>query len=128
MNPLLIAPLLEVGGKLIDRLFPDPVEREKAQLELLKMAQAGDLAQMEVNKAEAVHPSIFVAGWRPGAGWCCVIGLGYTFLLRPVLSWLAEMYGWPIPPAIDVDALLVLLGGMLGLGGLRTVEKVKGKA
>lgn len=128
MNPLFLGPLLDIGGKLIDRLFPDPVEREKANLELLKMAQSGDLAQIEVNKVEAAHQSIFVAGWRPGAGWCCVIGLGYTFLLRPALSWLAQIQGWPIPPAIDVDALLVLLGGMLGLGGLRTVEKVKGKA
>lgn len=132
MNPLLIPPLLEAGRTLIDRLFPDEqaqaAERQRAQLELLQLAQADSLAQIEVNKQEAQHPDRFVAGWRPGAGWVCVFGLAYTFLAQPLLAWWSGIQGWPVPPQIDVDVLLVLLGGMLGLSGLRTAEKVKGVA
>ncbi len=69
MNPLLLGPLFDLGGKIIDRMFPDPSAKAAAELELLKIAQAGDLqtvlAQLEINAKEAQHPSIFVAGWRP---------------------------------------------------------------
>jgi len=132
MNPLLIPPLLEAGRALIDRMFPDPVaqaaERNRAQLELMQMAQADNLAQIEVNKIEASTGDRYIGGWRPGAGWVCVIGLAYTFLAQPLLSWLALVQEWPVPPAIDTEALMILLGGMLGLSGLRTAEKVKGVA
>ena len=134
MNPLLIPPLIEAGRALIDRLFPDPVaqaaERSNAQMELLKLAQSGDLAQMEVNKVEAQHASIYVAGWRPGAGWVCVAGLGYSFLLQPLLPWIVASLGGSVEalPTIDTETLMVLLLGMLGLGGLRTAEKIKGVA
>lgn len=132
MNPLLIPPLLEAGKTLIDRLFPDAqaqaAERQRAHVELLQLAQADNLAQIEVNKVEAQHADRFVAGWRPGAGWVCVAGLAYTFLAQPLLAWGSSIQGWPVPPEIDVDVLLVLLGGMLGLSGLRSVEKVKGVA
>ena len=128
MNPLLLAPLLDVGAKVIDRIFPDPAEQEKAKLELLRMAQAGELAQIEVNKAEASSQSVFVAGWRPGAGWTCVAGLAYTFIAQPLLAWVGAVYGLPTPPQIDTDTLMVLLTGMLGLGGLRSFEKAKGVA
>ena len=129
MNPLLLGPLFEIGGKIIDRLFPDPTEKARAELELLKMTQAGDLqqvvAQLEINAREAQHPSIFVAGWRPGAGWAGVVGLFYAAVGQPLLSWLASAKGWPAPPPVDTDLLLYVLGGMLGLGGLRSFEKVK---
>ena len=79
MNPLLLGPLFDLGGKIIERMFPDPSAKAAAELELLKIAQAGDLqtvlAQLEINAKEAQHPSIFVAGWRPFVGWCCGIGL-----------------------------------------------------
>ena len=132
MSPLLIPPLIEAGRALIDRIFPDQIaqasQRQRAELELLQLAQAGDLAQIAVNQQEAVHSSVFVSGWRPGAGWVCVAGLAYTFLAQPMLSWASEVQGWPIPPVLDIQALMILLGGMLGLGGLRSIDKAKGVA
>lgn len=132
MNTLLIGPLLELGGSIIGRLFPDPAEKAKAEFELLKMTQDGDLkqilAQLEINAKEAAHPSLFVAGWRPGAGWAGVAGLVYAAIGQPLLTWVANIKGWPAPPAVDAELLLYVLGGMLGLGGLRTYEKKTGVA
>lgn len=132
VNPLLIPPLLEAGKTLIDRLFPDEqaqaAERQRAQIELLQLAQSADLAQVEVNKVEAAHPDRFVSGWRPGAGWVCVAGLAYTFLAQPLLAWVSSIQGWPVPPVLDTEALVILLGGMLGLSGFRSAEKIKGVA
>lgn len=129
MNPLILGSLFDIGTKVFDRLFPDPAQADAAKLELLKMQQSGELAQMtgqmEVNKVEAASSSLFVAGWRPATGWTCVAGLAYTFLLRPLLQWLALSQGWPEPPEIDHDTLMYLLVPLLGLGAYRTVEKVK---
>lgn len=130
MNPLLVPAAIDLGGRIIDRIWPDKTaqeaERQKAELALLEMARGGELAQIEVNKQEAAHASLFVAGWRPGAGWTCVAGLAYTFLAQPLGAWVARVHGWPEPPQIDVEMLLALLGGMLGLGGLRTFERARG--
>lgn len=132
MNPLLLAPLLEMGGSIINRLFPDPEKKAAAELELLKMTQDGDLkqvlAQLEINAKEAAHPNVFVSGWRPFAGWVGGIGLFYATIGHNVFAWVATIKGWPTPPTVDSDLLLYLLGGMLGIGGLRTMEKVKGVA
>ncbi len=132
MNPLLIGPVFELGGKIIDRLFPDPAAKAAAELELLKLTQAGDLqtvlSQLEINAKEAAHPSVFVAGWRPFVGWSCGVGLVYATVGHNLLAWLAQAYGWPAPPAVDADLLIYTLGGLLGIGGLRTLEKVKGVA
>lgn len=129
MNPLLLAPLLEVGRSIIDRLFPDPEKKAAAELELLKMTQDGDLkqilGQLEINAREAQHPSIWVSGWRPGAGWAGVAGLVYTTIFHPLFVWLSAIKGWPTPPQLDSDLLWIVLTGMLGLGGLRSIEKVK---
>jgi len=130
MNPLLLGPVFELGGKIIDRLFPDPAQKAQAELELLKLTQSGDLqttlAQLEINAKEATHPSIFVAGWRPFVGWTCGIGLVYATVGHNLLAWLAVARGWPPPPVVDADLLIYTLGGLLGIGGLRTIEKVKG--
>lgn len=130
MNPLLLGPVFEIGGKLIDRLFPDPAAKAAAELELLKMTQAGELqttlAQLEINAREAAHPSIFVAGWRPFVGWTCGVGLIYATVGHNLLAWIAVARGWPEPPVVDADLLIYTLGGLLGIGGLRTIEKVKG--
>lgn len=132
MNPLLLGPLFDLGGKIIDRMFPDPAAKAAAELELLKIAQAGDLqtvlAQLEINAKEAQHPSIFVAGWRPFVGWCCGVGLAYATIGHNLLAWAAAAKGWPAPPAVDSDVLIYTLGGLLGIAGLRSVEKVKGVA
>lgn len=139
LDPITVA--LDIGSKVIDRLWPDPVQRDAAKLELLRMQQNGELAQMAaetelakgqlaVNAEEAKSSSVFVSGWRPAVGWVCVVGLLYTFLLRPMLAWASGFAATPVPlpPPLDMGDLLTLLLGMLGLGGLRTAEKIKGVA
>lgn len=130
MNPLLLAPLFELGKGIIDRLFPDPAQKAAAELELLKMTQAGDLqvvlAQLEINAKEAQSSSLFVAGWRPFIGWICGFGLLYATIFHNVLQWASTGFGWPLPPAVDTGTLLYVLGALLGIGGLRTIEKIKG--
>jgi len=133
MNPLLLSGLFDVAKGLLDRLFPDPAAKAAAQMELFKMQQNGELAQLAattdlakaqlvVNAAEAASGSLFVAGWRPACGWVCAFALGYEFLVRPL--WTA--YSGVVMPDLDMTDLYSLLAGMLGLGGLRTLEKVKG--
>ena len=140
MNPLLISGLFNVGQSLIERFFPDPEKKAAAQLELLKMQQSGELAtmaaatdlakaQLLVNQAEAGSGSIFVGGWRPAIGWICASGLFYEFLLSNLLPWTLQVTtGRVIPPMpeLPMETLTTLLFGMLGLGGLRTIEKIKG--
>lgn len=92
--------------------------------------KARDAGQIELIKGDQ-QKSIFDRGWRPGAAWICVGGLGYTFLLRPLLPWVVQVLGVqgvpPLPP-IDTMDLFVLLGGLLGLGGMRHRERLHGKA
>lgn len=129
----LIAPVLGIADKVIDRLVPDRAEAEriKGQI-LLETSQAslkGELAQLEVNKAEAENPSIYVSGWRPGVGWVCVFALAYQFVLTPLLVWGAAIMDRPLPPPPMLDEMLwQLMFGMLGMGSLRTFEKIKGVA
>ena len=125
---------------LLDKIIPDPAAAADAKLKAIEPAQRGELAaldadlrlmlaQADINKAEA-STDLFRGGWRPACGWVCAAGLAYTFLLRPVLPWLASLAGADVQamPEIDTDTLMVLLTGMLGLGGLRTVERIRGKA
>ena len=132
MNPLLLAPLLDIGKGIIDRLFPDPEKKAAAELELLKMTQDGDLkqilGQLEINAKEAQHASIFVAGWRPFFGWAGGAGFVYATIVQPIFAWIAQVKGWPAPPIINIDLLWVVVTGLLGIGTLRSVEKVKGAA
>ena len=97
-----------IKGKEID---PDKM------MELVKV-------QSEINKMEAQHRSVFVAGWRPFIGWICGIALAYNFIIRDVIAWVSPDV---MPPAIQMDQLITILLGMLGLGGLRTFEKIKDK-
>jgi holin (3TMs family) len=140
MNPLLLSGIFQVAQGLLDRLFPDPAKKAEAQMELLKLQQSGELARMAaetdlakaqiaVNQAEAQNPSLFVSGWRPAIGWVCGLALTYQFVLRPIGAFVAAAAGHPVPnlPGLD-DTLWQLLFGMLGLGGLRTVEKIRGVA
>lgn len=123
--------------KIVDKIIPDPQAKAAAQLEALKLAQAGefkeiesqlqrDLAQVEVNKIEAQSPDLFRGGWRPAVGWVCVLGLVYAYLGQPLLQWASGIWDVPAPPKLDLGDLLMLLGGMLGLGTLRTTERIKG--
>lgn len=132
MNPLLLSPLFELGNNIISRLFPDPAQKAAAEFELLKLTQDGDLqkilAQLAINAKEAESASIFVSGWRPYVGWICGTGLLYATILHNLLEWLSAAKGWPMPPAVDTDILLYVLGALLGIGTLRTVDKIKGVA
>lgn len=131
--------LIPLVGDLLGRILPDPKAADEAKLKLLEMAQRGELAQLdadmklalgqiEINKAEAQSSDFWRGGWRPAVGWTCCAGLLYTFILRPLLPWFAAVSGVEVPPlpALDMGPLLTLLGGMLGLGGMRTFERVKG--
>jgi len=132
--------LIPVIGTVLEKVLPDPQASADAKIRLMELAQKGDLAvldaetklalgQLEVNKVEA-GTDMFRGGWRPATGWACVFGLVYQFLLQPVLPWLVAVCGGSVPPLppIDNETLMVLLTGMLGLGGLRTFERIKGKA
>ena len=118
---------LSIGNSLIERLWPDPVDQQKAQVELMKLAQAGDLGQLQVNAVEAKHESLFVAGWRPFIGWACGVAMVFNFMFIPIMSWVAITQGLPSgPPPLDLGEMMPVLLGMLGLGGLRTIEKRAG--
>ena len=130
MNPLILGPLFEMGKTLLDRFVPDPEAKRQAEMELVRMAADGELkrviAQLEISAREAAHPSVFVAGWRPAFGWCGALGFLYATIGQPLLAWGAAIKGWPVPPALNLDLLWVVITGMLGIGGLRTFEKTKG--
>lgn len=130
MNPLILGPVLEAGKLIIDRIIPDNNRRETAQLELLKMTTEGDLKaiieQLRINALEASHPSIWVAGWRPAAGWVGVFSLAYASLFYPLLVWGAAIKGWAAPPPLEIETLMYILTSMLGIGAYRTYEKAKG--
>jgi len=131
MNPLLIAPVFDIAKGLLDRWFPDPAQKAKAEAEMYQLMQDSAmkqaLAQLEVNAKEAANPSVFVAGWRPFIGWVCGVALAYQFIGRPVLAFGFAAYGKPLPELPGLDSTLwELLFGMLGLGTLRTFEKTKG--
>jgi len=129
--------LLPTISGLLDRLIPDPEARARAQLDLMKLQQDGafkeldaqlqiNLAQTEINKVEAASQNGFAAGWRPLAGYMCVAGLGYEFLIRPLLPWVLTVSGIDAPPLPTLDGVLFeLVFGMLGLGSLRSADRWK---
>lgn len=121
--------LIALAPKLIDILaqyIPDPAAREKAVQSLFAMLQDGDRAQMAVNQQEAGHASLFVAGWRPAIGWTCAAALAFEYLVSPLGQWVGFILGHPIPkPPTLSDNLFELMMGMLGLGALRSLEKIK---
>jgi hypothetical protein len=128
-----ISAALDLGNTLITRIFPDPSQAASAKLELIKLQQSGELASMtaqtDINKAEASNTSLFVSGWRPAIGWVCALALFYQYLLKPLSGVLAGLFGIVLPPLPGLDDnLWQLMMGMLGMGGLRTFEKVQGVA
>lgn len=136
MNPLAIGGIIETVGKIADDLITTDKERLELALEAQKIDAQLAIQQSVVNAEEAKHSSIFVAGWRPAVGWVGALGLAYQFILYPFLIWAwALMQASDIvpkdlsaPPLLDVEALMVLLSGILGLGIVRGVEKIKGVA
>lgn len=120
---------IAAGLKIVDKFIPDPEAKAKAEVELRNSMLAWDAAQSATNTAEAASSSTFVAGWRPWIGWVCGMALAYQYVLSPIAVWAAAIAGHPIPlpPKLD-DMLWQLILGMLGMGGLRTFEKIKGVA
>tara|TARA_R110001632_G_scaffold89449_1_gene192871 strand:+ start:49 stop:444 length:396 start_codon:yes stop_codon:yes gene_type:complete len=117
---------------LLDKFIPDADEKARIAHELATMGEKHGqqlaLAQIEVNKAEAASGSLFKGGWRPFIGWICGIAFAYHFVLQPIILFAVTAYGLQIPdlPEFDMTSLMTVLGGMLGIGGLRTYEKQKG--
>lgn len=133
---------VDLGGlfgtfaEILDEAFTTEEEKAAAKLKMLELQQRVQLAQMAVNQTEAQHNSLFVAGWRPYIGWACGLALTYNFLLYPMMQFVAwalfQYNGTTFPldtlPVLDLSLLLPILGGMLGLGALRTKEKLSGVA
>ena len=128
-----ISSVLDIGAKLIDKLIPDPSQKAAAQLELVKLQQSGDLAEMvaqtDINKIEASSASLFVSGWRPFIGWVCGLALAYSAIVEPIARFVAVMCSYTGHfPTIDTTITMQIMFGMLGLGGMRTFEKSRGIA
>jgi hypothetical protein len=134
-----LAAVLDIGSKLVDKFFPDPQQAEQAKLKLLEMQQNGELAQLaaatdlaklqiQTNLEEAKSTNWFVAGWRPFVGWICGVGLAYVAIFEPIARFVAKVhFGYAGDfPVINTDLTMQVLMGVLGLGAMRSVEKVKG--
>ena len=117
---------------LLDKFVEDKDQKAKLAHEIATMgekhAQEAMLAQLEIKKAEAASGSIFKGGWRPFVGWTCGVAFAYHFIIQPLVIFILTAIGMDIPdlPEFDMGTLLPVLGGMLGIGGLRTYEKHKG--
>lgn len=135
-----IAALIPLLGNIFDKVIPDPTAAADAKLKAMELAQKGELAvldanmrllegQMDINKAEASSIDKYRAGWRPTIGYIAAGALAFQYFLNPLLIWANTLFQWGItPPNIGLDGnLWELIMGMLGLGGLRTYEKLKGK-
>ena len=120
---------IAAGLQVLNKFIPDPAAKAQAEADLRTSLMQWDQAQAGIDTQEAQNPSIFVSGWRPMIGWICAVALGYQYILTPLLMWVASMFHdtIPMPPKLD-DTLWQLMFGMLGMGGLRTYEKVKGVA
>lgn len=100
---------------------------EQKELDLDSKIQDAVAAQIDVDKQEASSENVFVAGWRPFIGWVCGVGLACQFIVGPLFMWAATLLKHPTPfPTLDLGTLMTLLLGMLGLGGMRTYEKISG--
>lgn len=131
-----ITALLNVGESVIERIWPDANKRAEEMRKLKELEQKGDLAeleahvksltgQLEINKIEAAHKSIFVAGWRPFCGWVGGFGLAYIAVVEPIARFVAQVcfeYSGDFP-VINEDITIQVLFGMLGLGVMRSVDK-----
>lgn len=126
MDPLTAG--LQLGRSILERVIPDKEARAKAEAEMALAMMQGDLQlaalQSDVNKTEAQHASVFVAGWRPAVGWVCALALAWQYFGRSIAE---AATGAPIEP-VDMGDLVLLLFGMLGLTTARTVETLAGKA
>jgi hypothetical protein len=123
----MIEKLIKPVSEILDKFVADKDLKLKLQHELNQELHKANIAQLEVNKVEAAHRNVFVAGWRPFTGWVCASALAYHFILEPIIVFGLALYNIQLTlPQFDMGSLLTVLMGMLGLGGLRTFEKSKG--
>ena len=126
-----VAAPIEAVGNVLDKLFTSDDEKLDKKVILERLAQQPALAQVELNKLEAQHRSVFVAGWRPFIGWVCGFALAWHFVIYDLLNWITINF-FPtvtnLPVLSGTDTLLTLVLSLLGLGGMRTFEKMAGKA
>lgn len=133
--------IFDFGSKVLEKIFPDPVKAQEAKIELFKLQQTGELAQLaaetslaqgqqSVNVEEAKSTSRFVSCWRPMCGWVGAVALAYSAIVEPVARFVATVgFGYfGSFPVIDTTITMQILIGLLGLGGYRTYEKFKGVA
>jgi hypothetical protein len=130
---MLIDTIIGIAGNVLDKVIPDKNAREKAKEELGKAINDQDfqlaIEQIKVNAVEAQSDNIFKSGWRPAIGWVCGIAFSLHFVIFPLLNWFLIVFSQaPIMVPFQMDTLMTVLGGLLGLGGLRTIEKIKGAA
>ena len=129
--------LVPAISSLLDRIIPDPDARAKAKLALteaqnaqalqeMQLALQADQSQTAIDQSEAQNKNLFVAGWRPFIGWVCGVAFAYHFIAQPLLAFIIANAGGNVKlPTFDMQELTTVLMGMLGLGGLRTIEKIK---
>lgn len=138
MNPLLLGPLADLIKSVVNKIWPDPVQQADAQFKLAQLMQSGELAQLAadtdlakaqigVNNTEAASENVFKSGWRPFIGWVCGSAFAWNYVLQPAAQFGLNAAGYPLAlHAADLSTMMPVLLGMLGLAGVRTVEKIKG--
>ena len=129
--------ILGLASSIIDKIFPDKTEAEKAKVKMAELAMAGQLedlkaqtqllvSQMAINQEEAKSNSVFVAGWRPFIGWVCGSAMAYYYILQPFLVWVLDVFNIQTGmPKLDTGDLMMILMGMLGLGAFRSYDKTQ---
>lgn len=118
---------IAAGLKVLDKFIPDPAAKQAAEAELRNSLQQWDKAQTDVNAVEAASRNLWVSGWRPFVGWTCGASFAWNFVLMPVTNFMLVAAGHtPVVLNFDMSTLMTVLLGLLGLGGMRTFEKIKG--
>lgn len=113
---------------VVERVFPDPKDREEYLLKAKELDNQLAQGQMAIDQAEAANNNLFVSGWRPCVGWCCAAAFAYHLILQPLLTYCMAVFGHSFPlPTFDSGLLTTILMGMLGLGTMRTIEKMSDK-
>jgi hypothetical protein len=133
--------VFDLGSKILDKIWPNKDEADKAKLALLQMQQNGELKgleqefnlaieQIKVNAVEAESPSTFVSGWRPFVGWVCGVAFAYNYVFMPFIVYVVHCFNTSLPgmPTLEMSELSTLLMGMLGLGAMRSYDKKNGVA
>jgi len=133
-----IGSIADFASKVIDKIFPDKDKAEQVKLEMFKAQQQGDLQeaqnafqlavqQIATNIEEAKNGSVFVSGWRPAVGWVCASALAYNYVIMPLAYWTVKCFSPAAPamPALDIGELMTLLFGLLGIGAMRSFDKIK---